>query len=94
MAGVAIEGSLCSGHDGYPSRNSIEGDASFTVNGVAVHCDGMNWAMHSKPDNPPHGGVGIGSQPFTINGAPVCIVGDAVSCGSVIISGDDSFQIG
>lgn len=94
MAGVALEGSLCSGHDGYPPRPSIEGDASFTVNGVAVHCDGMSWAMHTKPNSSPHSGTGTGSEPFMVNGAPICIIGDPVSCGSVIVTGDDSFQIG
>lgn len=94
MAGIAIEGSICSGHEGFPPRPSIEGEAKFTVNGVAVHCDGMNWAQHTKPDNPPHGGIGIGSVAFTINGAPLCIIGDAVSCGSVIVTGDETFQIG
>lgn len=93
MAGIALEGSICSGHDGFPPRPSIEGQPLFTVNGVAVHCDGMNWAMHTKPDNPPHGGIGIGSVPFTINGDKVCIIDDAVSCGSVIVTGDETFQI-
>lgn len=93
MAEIAIEGSLCSGHDGFPPRPSVQGQPLFKVNGVAVHCDGMVWAEHSKPDNPPHGGVGIGSKNFTINGAKVCVVGDVVSCGSVIISGDGTFQI-
>lgn len=93
MAGIAIEGSLCSGHGGFPPRPSVQGEAKFTVNGVAVHCDGMAWAEHAKPDNPPHGGVGIGSKKFTINGAKACVVGDVVSCGSVIVTGDGTFQI-
>lgn len=93
MAEIALEGSLCSGHDGYPPRPAVEGQPLFTVNGVPVHCDGMVWAFHVKPDNPPHTGVGVGSKNFTINGAKVCVVGDNVSCGSVIISGDGTFQI-
>lgn len=93
MAEVAIEGSLCSGHDGYPPRPAVEGQPLFTVNGTPVHCDGMLWAFHVKPDSPPHTGVGIGSKNFTINGAPVCVVGDNVSCGSVIVTGNGAFQI-
>lgn len=93
MAEVAIEGSLCSGHDGFPSRKAVQGQPLFTVNGIAAHCDGMVWEEHSKPDNSPHGGIGIGSKNFTINGAKVCVVGDSVSCGSVIITGDGTFQI-
>jgi uncharacterized Zn-binding protein involved in type VI secretion len=71
----------------------VEGQPLFTVNGTPVHCDGMLWAFHVKPDNPPHTGVGIGSKNFTINGAPVCVVGDNVSCGSVIVTGNGAFQI-
>lgn len=93
MAEVAIEGSLCSGHDGYPPRPAVEGQPLFTVNGTPVHCDGMLWAFHVMPYNPPHTGVGIGSKNFTINGAPVCVVGDNVSCGSVIVTGNGAFQI-
>jgi uncharacterized Zn-binding protein involved in type VI secretion len=72
---------------------AAEGAPLFTVNGVAVHCEGMAWTTHSKPDNPPHGGTGIGSCNMTVNGAKVCLIGDPVSCGSVIVTGDDTFQI-
>ena len=93
MPAIATEESLCSGHDGFPPRQAIEGQPLFVVNGVPVHCEGMAWQLHAKPDNPPHGGVGIGSMPFTVNGAPVCVEGDPVSCGSVIVTGDGTFQI-
>lgn len=93
MAAVALEGSICSGHDGYPPRPSVQGEAKFTVNGVPVHCDGHVWAYHTKPKHPPHTGVGVGSKNFTVNGAKVCVVGDIVSCGSTIATGDDTFQL-
>ncbi|MFM5095016.1 PAAR domain-containing protein [Aeromonas rivipollensis] len=94
MAGIATQESICSGHDGFHPRMAAEGAPLFTVNGVAVHCEGMAWTMHDKPDNPPHGGTGIGSCSMDINGAKVCLIGDPVSCGSVIVTGDDTFQIG
>lgn len=93
MAGIATEDSLCSGHDGFPPRKAIEGDASFKVNGVPVHADGMVWDFHAKPDNPPHSGVGIGEGAFRINGKPACLIGSSVSCGSSIVTGDESFNI-
>lgn len=93
MAGVATEDSICSGHDGFPPRKAVEGDASFLINGVPVHLDGMVWADHSKPDNPPHSGVGVGGRSFFVNGRSVCLIGDSVSCGSTIVTGDESFNI-
>lgn len=93
MPGIAVEGALCSGHDGFFPRPNVEGMPLFTVNGIPVVCDGMVWAFHTKPDNPPHTGVGLGSKPFTVNGKKVCVEGDNVSCGSVIVTSVGTFQI-
>lgn len=48
--------------------------------------------MHAKPDSPPHGGTAIGSSKLTINGKPAVLVGDPVSCGSVVVNGQPLFQ--
>lgn len=93
MAGIATEDSICSGHDGFPPRKAVEGDASFLINGVPAHTDGMAWDFHTKPDNPPHNGVGVGDGSFFINGKPACLIGGSVSCGSTIVTGDESFNI-
>lgn len=93
MAGIATEDSICSGHDGFPPRKAVEGDPSFLINGVPVHLDGMAWDFHTKPDSQPHDGVGVGEGVFVINGKPACLIGSAVSCGSTIVTGDESFNI-
>ncbi|MGL5293649.1 MAG: PAAR domain-containing protein [Aeromonas sp.] len=84
---------MCSGHDGFPPRKAVEGDASFLINGVPAHADGMVWGFHTKPNSSPHSGVGIGGGSFFINGKPACVIGSAISCGSVIVSGDESFNV-
>ncbi|HIF9347096.1 TPA: PAAR domain-containing protein [Photobacterium damselae] len=93
MPAAAILGSICSGHDGFPPRPSIDGDSRFTINGIPVMVTGSAFSFHSKPKHPPHGGVGIGTSKLTINGKPICRVGDSVSCGSTIATGQDKFHI-
>lgn len=91
MPAVAVVGSLCSGHDGFPPRRAIEGDPSFLIDGIPIHCDGMAWEEHSAPDQDPHPGYGVASGSFFINGKAACMVGDKVSCGSTIVTGSGSF---
>lgn len=93
MAEIGIKGSLCSGHGGFPPRPSVEGDAFFTVNGIAVMTDGALFPDHSDGHSS-HSGTAVSSRPwFTINGKPVVCNGDVVSCGSVIITGDGLIQV-
>lgn len=93
MAGIATENSMCSGHDGFPPRKAVEGSPNFRVNGVPVHLSGMAWEYHTKPKSSPHSGVGVGGGVFRINGTNACLIGDPVSCGSVIVTGDETFNI-
>lgn len=93
MPSIAIQGSICSGHDGFPPRPSAGGQPTFTVNGVPVMASGDPFAPHVKPQNPPHGGTAIGGSKLTINGIPAAMKGDPVSCGSVIVTGQDLMQI-
>lgn len=91
MPAIAIIGSICSGHHGFPPRPSISGMPLFTINGVPVMITGSAFDVHSKPDNPPHSGTAVGTSKLTINGIPACLVGDAVSCGSTIATGQPLF---
>ncbi|OKP01553.1 PAAR domain-containing protein [Xenorhabdus eapokensis] len=95
MSAVGIQGSVCSGHGGFPPRPSAEGEPLLKVNGIPVlvagnlfpdHIDIYSYAKHS--------GVAISTRPwFTVNGKPICCVGDPVSCGSVVVSGNPFFQV-
>lgn len=94
MAAIAKEDSICTGHDGFPPRVAVSGESAFRVNGVPVLVDGSPFNPHSKPKHPPHGGVAIGTKSsFKINGKTVARVGDPVSCGSAIATGDGAFNI-
>lgn len=93
MADAAIIGSSCTGHDGFPPRPAVTGQSKFLLFGVPIHCTGDAWSLHAKPDNPPHGGAGIGGSNFMVFGKAACRVGDAVTCGSAIATGQARFQI-
>lgn len=94
MPAIATLNSVCSGHDGFPSRPAVSGESNFKVNGIPVLVDSSPFASHSKPDSPPHDGVAVGTKSnFKINGKAVVLVGDPVSCGSTVATGDPSFNV-
>lgn len=94
MAAIATTESICSGHDGFPPRQAVSGESGFRVNGIPVLVDGSPFNTHAKPKSPPHGGVAVGTKSsFKINGNTVALVGDPVSCGSTIVTGDDGFNV-
>lgn len=93
MANIGKKGSLCSGHDGFSPRPSVEGDEFFKVNGIAVMTDSALYPDHTD-GNSTHSGVAISTRPwFTVNGKGVVCEGDPVSCGSVVINGDAFFKV-
>ena len=89
MPAIAIKGSLGSGHGSFPPRPSVTGEPLLSCwlparGPSTTHTDG-----HSA-----HAGTAVSGRPwFTVNGKGVCCVGDAVSCGSVIVSGDALVQV-
>lgn len=93
MPAVCNVGSVDSGHDGFSPGVVITGDALFTVNGIPISKSNDISAIHIKPDNPPHVGVLEGSSALTIGGVPVALVGDSLSCGAVVVSGQPLFTI-
>ena len=89
MAEVSILGSTCTGHGDWPPRANAEGEPLHTINGVPVHCQGHKWLPHaSLSSSETHDGVTTsGASRHTINGTPLACVGDSISCGSKIATG-------
>lgn len=93
MSSVVTSDSICSGHDGFPPRQVAESVPWFTVNGKPVVVDGNVFPEHTD-GNSTHGGVAVSTRPwFVIGGKGVACSEDPVSCGSVIATGDSSFQV-
>lgn len=94
MAQIAINSSVCSGHGGFPSRPPVESESLLKVNGVSVLVDGNQYAQHTD-GNSVHGGQAISTRSwFTVNGKGIVCVGDPVSCGSTVASGDALVLVG
>ncbi|MCG6387506.1 PAAR domain-containing protein [Vibrio fluvialis] len=93
MPAVCNVGSVDSGHGGFSAGTVVTGDALFTVNAIPISKSNDISVIHIKPDNPPHAGVLIGSSLLTVNGVSVALVGDPLSCGAVVVSGQNLFTI-
>ena len=94
MAGkaIAIIGSVDTGHAPFAPSVGVTGEELFKVNGVPVMCTGDVMAPHKAPDKPPHTGTVVGGSLITINGKKAAKVGDAVGCGSTLVTGDNKFK--
>lgn len=85
--------SVCSGHDGFPSRKAAEADAGLKINGKPVLVEGKLFPDHSDGTSS-HNGVAVTARPwFKINGKGIMCVNDPVSCGSVVATGEAIFQV-
>ena len=95
MPAVAPKGCICTGHDCFPPRKSIEGSSNVFVNGIPVHRQGDAWESHTcMCDEVPHGShgsvLGGGSGKVFVNGKPIGRIGDNVACGGNIVAGCSS----
>lgn len=93
MSAIAVNDTVCSGHGGFPSRQVAETVPWFTVNGKPVVVDGNMFPEHSD-GNSSHSGSAVSTRPWFVIGNKACVcVGDPVSCGSVVATGDNSFEV-
>ncbi|MEG5932559.1 PAAR domain-containing protein [Enterobacter hormaechei] len=93
MPAIAVKGSVGSGHGSFPPRASVMGDPLVTINGVPVQVQGDVFPTHTD-GHTAHPGTAISGHAYiTVNGKGVCAVGDAISCGSVIVSGDATVTV-
>lgn len=93
MPAIGVKGALCSGHGGFPPRPDIDGDPLVKINGIPVLVDGNAFAEHSDGKST-HGGTAISTRPWlNVNGKGVVCVGDPVSCGSVVATGDSLVRV-
>lgn len=99
MSGAARLGDICTGHECFPPRNSIEGSPDVFVNGRPFHRQGDGWAVHccTHPEVPHgcHGSVlALGSSSVYVNGRQAGRIGDPVACGGVIATGSSNVFVG
>ena len=96
MPFVARKGDKSSGHDdchGVPIVDKVSSDV--LINGKPCAIDGSVFAAHGCLVHPAHSGVVVApDRQVLVNGKNIACVGDAESCGGVIVSGSSDVKVG
>lgn len=87
MPNVALKGSIDTGHDCFPPRVSISGSPNVYANGIVVHRQGDQWAVHCCGQSCHSSILSSGSSSVYVNGKQLGRIGDPVACGSTVNSG-------
>jgi uncharacterized Zn-binding protein involved in type VI secretion len=84
MSGPVVRlNDLCSGHDDYPPRKSVECSPDVMFEGDWVVRYGDKLESHCNTAGSCHDGVHIGQHDTIVNGKSIQVGGDPISCGSV-----------
>lgn len=94
MPAIGFLGNLCTGHDGFEPRHSIEGSPDTFINGLPVIRVGDAWETHTEGDSTHDGHLVTGSSTVFINGKAVGRIGDLLDCGSAVAEGSPNIFIG
>jgi len=96
MPAVGFLGNICTGHDCYPSRHSVQGSPNVFVNGKAVIRVTDAWEIHTciDGDGSHDGHLAQGSSTVFVNGLAVGRIGDMIDCGSAVAQGSPNIFIG
>ena len=99
MPSAARLNDICTGHECWPPRPSIEGSPNVFVNGRPLHRQGDGWDVHccTHPDCP-HGChksiLASGSSTVFVNGKQAGRIGDPVACGGNVATGSENVFVG
>lgn len=98
MPYIVLLGDHDSGHGCWPSRANDTANDFVFIEGVPIHCEGDHWLPHTcvNPPFPTHDGIAIAAlnDYVRIDGKAMCVIGDPVSCGSVMVEGNTFVSIG
>ena len=95
MPAAARLGDKASDHDGAPETPRTEASPNVHIVGIPAIRQGGAFQSHACPDESEHSrSLAGGSGSVFINGKPAGRVGDAISCGGIVIEGSPSLTIG
>ncbi len=93
MAGIVRQGDMAI-HGGYSPQFPIQFSPNVFVDGLPVVIKGCAYCSHTDGDDT-HDGIAAGSGGTVFsNGQPIQVVGNMVSCGSIMIQGSGSAGVG
>ena len=82
------------GHDDYPPRPIIQAQAGYTIRGLDIATVGSLFDTHCNTIPVCHDAVvASGSAKYFIRGQPIARIGDAVSCGGTIATGQEGYDL-
>ena len=87
-------GDVCTGHDCFPPRLSIEASDNVFINGIGAHRIEDAWETHCCTIICHDAVAAEGSSTVFINGKAAVRIGDMISCGSVSAQGSPSVFFG
>lgn len=94
MPKVAFLGSICTGHDCFPPRKCDTASGNVFVEGIPVHRQSDHWVVHVCKKNAHDSILAGGSGTVYVNGLGIGRVGDAIACGSIIMTGASTVYAG
>jgi len=94
MPAVSRLGDYCTGHSCFPPRPSVQGSPNVNVNGRPWHRIGDEWSVHCCGLSCHDSKLCSGSSTVFINGKAAGRIGDAVCCGSVVMTGSTNVYAG
>ena len=94
MPPVARFRDICTGHECWPPRPNIMGSPNVFVNKRQAHRLGDMWAYHCCGPDCHDSSTAEGSKTVYVNGIPLSRIGDAVACGSAIMTGSSNVSAG
>lgn len=96
MSAVSVHPAKTTGHETYPPVQSTSGEDFWTIDGKPVIVVGTAFGEHSDDDgdNLHAPAMSVGSNFVTVNGTPVCRIGDDLDCGDVLASANNFVFVG
>jgi uncharacterized Zn-binding protein involved in type VI secretion len=95
MPGVTLLSDMCSGHGCFPSRQNVTASSDVFVEGKGIHRQSDHWTNHCCPNQGCHDSVLVsGSSTVFINGLSCGRIGDAIECGSIVMTGSSTVFAG
>lgn len=93
MPGAVRMGDMGSGHGCFSPRPNTLGSPNVLTNKIPQHRQTDTWGVHCCGPVCHSSVAAIGSPNVIVNGLPACRIGDAVACGSTMISGSPNVII-
>ena len=85
---------LSSGHSCHPPQMALQASTDVLINSRGAHRQGDMWQTHCCGNDCHFGTLTIGSTTVLVNGKGLGRIGDAITCGSIVMTGSTDVLAG